>query len=616
MKEIIINLSFEINFLRVWLIAPIVLIVVYDFLCAHHRKKTFSPTPKPQLRSVNLSISIDVGSLITIALFSFFLCAYIFLMFYEEDFAYHDNSVLTSYSLQGKFYGLPIWRDIGRFWPLGLQEYNFLALVGKTQLVYRSFSVFQLLIVLLAINKIQIKFPLWHRLLTMTLVIVTPSFVIPFFGFIYPERNVIFWLAILLVCSKYNQLKAHGSRIYLYGGLIAANVCLYYKEPVFLLIGAFAGARLVLNMVNYGETLKQANDSTFIKANYMDFGLVALSAVFVLLYQIEVASHVESRYLYNAGESAFFTLLSYTRSDFLLSTFLATFALRLTYTIFSKKLLDSFWDPLALGGSLYFLAFVKLNMYTQYYMAPVDFIAALYLGSFSYNALMTKTAKVLRFRKFVWFTVTAILAILIVNQSLQKSSISILFRKNYIAGNVQLANALEQYAESSNKDLTSLFFPSSTEPYSMAEFAAFLDYRGINLYHEGDHLSNQIIESTQPVDVIPKEKTTFILKAPHSFQNNLCMPYTVFQCFYASVPEASSLIVVLPKASTTPVVSNIPANDIRELNKEIVDLKRNSRTIFAYKPNFSTIEEILLVIARRQDIYLEIPWMEVYLMVP
>ena len=249
-------------------------------------------------------------------------------------------------------------------------------------------------------------------------------------------------------------------------------------------------------------------------------------------------------------------------------------------------------------------------------MAPVDFIAALYLGSFSYNALMTKTAKVLRFRKFVWFTVTAILAILIVNQSLQKSSISILFRKNYIAGNVQLANALEQYAESSNKDLTSLFFPSSTEPYSMAEFAAFLDYRGINLYHEGDHLSNQIIESTQPVDVIPKEKTTFILKAPHSFQNNLCMPYTVFQCFYASVPEASSLIVVLPKASTTPVVSNIPANDIRELNKEIVDLKRNSRTIFAYKPNFSTIEEILLVIARRQDIYLEIPWMEVYLMVP
>ena len=71
MKEIIINLSFEINFLRVWLIAPIVLIVVYEFLCAHH-KKTFSPTPKPQLRSVNLGISIDVGSLITLRCSRFF----------------------------------------------------------------------------------------------------------------------------------------------------------------------------------------------------------------------------------------------------------------------------------------------------------------------------------------------------------------------------------------------------------------------------------------------------------------------------------------------------------------------------------------------------------------
>ena len=61
--------------------------------------------------------------------FSIFLFIYIFLMCYKEEFAYIDNFQFTDFSLRGTPLSMPIWRGNGRFWPLGLQEYNFLALL-------------------------------------------------------------------------------------------------------------------------------------------------------------------------------------------------------------------------------------------------------------------------------------------------------------------------------------------------------------------------------------------------------------------------------------------------------------------------------------------------------
>jgi hypothetical protein len=67
-------------------------------------------------------------------------------MLYREDFAYHDNGQFNFFSAKGIFFDMPIWAGAGRFWPLGLQEYNFISLISKSPIAYQSFSVIQLLI--------------------------------------------------------------------------------------------------------------------------------------------------------------------------------------------------------------------------------------------------------------------------------------------------------------------------------------------------------------------------------------------------------------------------------------------------------------------------------------
>lgn len=515
-----------------------------------------------------------------------FLAAYISLMFYKEDFAYYDNVVLTNFSLIGQPYWMPIWRDQGRFWPLGFQEYNFLALLGKNGLVYRSFSIFQLLTVLFCANKILFKLPTWYRFLTMIFVTTIPSFVISFFGFIYPERNVVFWLAILVACAQYlHRSEPDYPRLGLYGMLISAQFCLYYKEPVFILIGAFAGSRIILNGLLVGrDRLHRGKCFDLIKATYGDLGLIVLSAIFFILYQVEVARYVVSRYHWYAGESSFDTFLNYLSNNFLLSTFLVTFIARVGYLLFNKKYPDQLWDPLALGAALYFLAFVRLNMYQNYYMAPVDLIAALYVSYFIFQAFSKPVRQQFRIRRYALVATAVAIGTLIVNQNIQQSSFAILFRKTLIHGNVQLAQALSQYAKSSQNERTTLFFPDPIEPTSIANFAAYLQYKGINLYsesspHSGSTENNAVLSG-------PSQLTqSFILKAPASFADNLCVSYTLFQCFQSDTPATGDLIVILPGIAEP---------------KEIKALKADHDTLLAYQhqPNFSQVERLLLNMAR------------------
>jgi hypothetical protein len=182
--------------------------------------------------------------------------------------------------------------------------------IGKNFFVYQAFSVFQLLIVLLVINKIFSKFPTWHRLATMAIVMVTPSFVISFFWLIYPERNVIFWLSLLILCC-HSLMKPENanSRAFIYGALVCAQFCLYYKEPVFILIGSFAGIRLAVNIHSERKNfLEWKKILRFFKKNYLDFSLILLSLIFFVLYRLIVSPHVVEKYQYNSQDSFISTL--------------------------------------------------------------------------------------------------------------------------------------------------------------------------------------------------------------------------------------------------------------------------------------------------------------------
>lgn len=272
MKELIIaSLLDEWQFVAIWLISPILLIGIYEILFNVCRTDTVLDVVFNKSES-DIKIKSSAASKVLISLFSGFLVAYIFLIFYKEDFAYYDHFQFTSYSLISKPFLMPIWEESGRFWPLGLQEYNFLALLGKNELVYRSFSVFQLLILLFVVSRMLAKFPRWYMLAIMMLIMITQSFVTPFFELIYPERNLIFWLAILLFLSqRFLEDKGSRSRFYLYGALISSQFCLYYKETSFVLIGSFASARLIFGILENArknkKLLKQFNSISFLKEN-------------------------------------------------------------------------------------------------------------------------------------------------------------------------------------------------------------------------------------------------------------------------------------------------------------------------------------------------------------
>ena len=237
------------HFFQVWMLIPISLIFCSLFFIYKSDSKISSASLeldwlKEKEKSGTL-FELNAANFILAGVFLVYLCLYIYLILYQEDFAYGDNHQFTHFSLQGRNFGLPIWLDNGRFFPLGHQEFNLIRFLSKSPTGYHAFAILQLLIVLAGLFIILSNLPVWFRLLVMTLVMSTTSFVMSFFGLIYPERNVIFWLTILLVCFQY-FLKTR-SRFYFCAALIAAQFALYYKEPVFLLIGGFAGSRLLLH---------------------------------------------------------------------------------------------------------------------------------------------------------------------------------------------------------------------------------------------------------------------------------------------------------------------------------------------------------------------------------
>ncbi|NJL54681.1 hypothetical protein HC928_05405 [bacterium] len=270
------------------------------------------------------------------------------------------------------------------------------------------------------------------------------------------------------------------------------------------------------------------------------------------------------------------------------------FTLRLLYLALSRELPDIFWDPLALGAVLYFFVFVRLRMYQAYYIAPVNFVGILYLSYFSFQAFTGRIAKNVLYAKYIILGVSVCLGLLITIQSIQYSSFSILFRKTLVNNHVQLTQAIEQYAKSSDQEVITLFFP--VEPtsrtylgpsleYSITVFAAYLEYKGIDLYYESSNLPSE----SEDFVATDSEKKIFRLVSPTKFQDNLCVPFAPFQCFYQSNPNQDDLIVILPGFSEP---------------QEILGFKSNTETIFSYQniDNFSALERILFRFSQPPDI--------------
>ncbi|MGD1716329.1 hypothetical protein [Dapis sp. BLCC M172] len=304
------------EFLTVWIIS-LTIVIVFAVIFYSNNSTSLKQGTSIFNQSNNISQNFSKNYFLYLESICFliFVGVYIYLIFNKAEFAYYDNSQFTFFSLQGRFYNMPISPELGIFWPLWLQEYNIISIFSKIPLAYYSFSIFQLLVTILLCLSILPQIKLSHKIILATLILTIPSFVVPFFGIIYPERNIIFWLAIFIFCLE--KLEKHKSLIYLCGIFIATQFLLYYKEPIFLLIVGFAGSRLIITAFNDQLWYKvQERIFGFVKNNWLDLGLIILSLVFIYLYISNTYGKVGISYAVRiARDSRLSTFIDYLKAN-------------------------------------------------------------------------------------------------------------------------------------------------------------------------------------------------------------------------------------------------------------------------------------------------------------
>jgi hypothetical protein len=412
--------------------------------------------------------SVWRSQLIALAVLSAFLGCYIALMLRWEDFAYYDNDFFTGGILMGRDTAPIIARGSGRFFPLAEQEFNLIRRLTHTNTGYHLLPVVQLLIFSYILLILDSELGITVRTALALLTLLTPSIVISFLELMVPERNIMFFLACLLLSVK--RFEQTQSIAWAVAAVICAQFMIYYKETAFLLLLGFALGRLVLRCKN-GREGGWNYDRVWDKESRVDLCLAGMAVLFLLLYFAVVGIHGNMNYAVERRQALAEIVLAYLRLDLLAWLLLAVVLGRIYFILRHRAAPSPLWDGLAIGGVACFLAYVVgLRIYGPIYLAPVDLIAVLYVGRFA--VLSWKTIR--SWRKLA----VSILAFVVLLQDVSLSAFALFERKNVIHAKAEIASVVEAQYESHAGNALRLFFPFAN-PYVIMEFAAYLNYRGV-----------------------------------------------------------------------------------------------------------------------------------------
>lgn len=504
------------------------------------RRGQLKSRPDPNIRPPRPSCRLEKIDIVCLAFFILFLALYIYVQLWGEDFAFSDSSQITQFALRGRNMPPPIWPSAGRLFPLQFQDLNVLKYLTRSPVFFHAFGVLELLawVVITIASFPEFTIPL--RLLASFLIMSTLSFATSFSDLTFPERNILFWLAVFILCRR--RYSTTSSPLFLAGTFVSVQFALYYKEPVWLLFAAFAGANL---MRDWNRGTCQRSVWRFAKDNVADMGTLALSVLFPILFALIMFPSRSLAYVTTHQFDLLSTFLRYMKVDLLLFVFLAVIAVRVVTLLRGDSKFDSFWDPLAAGGALYALAIIGLRMFACYYMAPVDAIAILFLVKSAHSWLSWK--------KPVRTLIVAAVCFVTLVQNVGYASVYFIARKNIIAGDVKLAEFLKGYVQGRSNGSVGLFFPYSSGGQLM-ELSSFLDYKGLAQFNSG------------PAD--QQGRASLLFKSPLSFPQNRCVDFRENICLHAGVPDDGDLIVELAR--------NVPSDRVSENRRELL--------LFSYQP--------------------------------
>ena len=459
------------------------------------------------------------AAIASLILFASFLAAYVAMSMKWEDFADYDDTYFTSGTLWGHNLTPRIFSDIGRFFPLGHQEYNLIRHFTDTIVGYHVLSVAELLIVSCILLIFDGELSVSARLGLAASVLVLPGVVTSFSGLVFPERDLLFWLVCFLLFVKLFEQKQ--ATAWAVAAAISAQFMIYYKETAcFLLLGFAVGSLFFRCCPGEGAGWNFARIRD--KESRLDLCFVLLSAFFLLYYFAAMMPHVNMHYASQLHYPLATVLLFYIRMDVLAWTLVAV-VLGRSYLILRKAVIPSpFWDGLSWGAVLCFTAYVYLRLTTAYYLAAVDLIGVLYIGRL---AILSWTKMRAGTR-----TAASVLAFAVLAQAVLLSTFRMVERKNAIHAKAEIADVIVAKYRSDTRSVTRLYFPFS-EVYPITEFASYLTYRGIPV--EGSPI--QTGTSAASVELVAAVE-----------KDGRCVDYGSLVCHVATGPKPGDLVIELP----------------------------------------------------------------------
>ena len=470
------------------------------------------------IRPTNLSLTWrqvrTPRALAGLTLVAVFLGSYIAMTLAWEDFAYLDNSMFTQTTLKGHNIFLQIRPDTGRFQPFAGQEFNLIRHFTGSATGYQLLPICQLLLIFFILIILDAELTITARAALAILALLTPSILISFGGLIFDERDVLFFLVCLMLCVK--KFEQSGSIAWAVAATVSAQTMLYYKETACLLLLGFAVGRLIL------RRRKGHCDPLWDNESRLDLCLASLAVLFFAYYFTLMGIHPNMNYALMNSQPRTQVVLGYIKVDLLAWLFVAVVLVRI-YLILRRQVAPlPFWDGLALGGVAYSFAYLYLSMFRSHYLAPVDLIAVLYVGRFV----------VLSWKKLLlWEKIAAMpLALLVLLQNLAGSALVVFDRKNVIHGKAEIASLVKTQYRSGAENHLRLFFPFAS-PYSIMEFGAYLDYRGIPV-------ERAVRE--------PGEKISVVLATRAVAEDGPCVVWQTIRCHRVYGPVPGDLVIVLP----------------------------------------------------------------------
>lgn len=460
-----------------------------------------------------------IGSVLFLCLF---LALYIVVLLYWEDFAYYDNYVFTLGTLAGHNIPIVIWPDLGRFVPLCNQEYNVIRHFTDSVAGYHILRIVQLIAISAMLVFFDVEIRIAARVGSIFVLLITPSIVISFGGLIYPESNLVFSLACLVLSVK--RFEETRSLVWAVAAVVFAQFALYYKETAFLFLLGFALGRLLLRCWKgdrAGVDLPRLRDPE----SRLDLILAILVVPFVLYYLAAMFPDYRTRYADEFRLPIGQVLGAYLKIDLLAFVLVIVVLARVFLFLQHKVRASLLFDGLAIGAVACGAGYCALHLHGAYYFAPVDFVAVLYVGR--YLALSWRDM-----RKWTRTCCIALLA-LIVTQDLSLSCFRMYERKNVIDAKAEMAQVIQtEYTESPEK-VKRLYFPFTHSTIVM-DFGAYLSYRGVPIERDS-------------ANAIATRRVMIVGKAMQG--DGPCVYGKPIVCHFAANPAPGDVIVILPDDS-------------------------------------------------------------------